>query len=213
MMTESKIWPGLAQKEITADGLAAQVSAQPDLLPEIFAGLNAKPAHIKYGCLKVLQLLSEQQPELLYPRFDFLVKLMDSEVTFFKWGAILMLAQLTRVDAGHKFEPIFEKYFAPITGPVMIPAANVIRSAATIASAKPELTERITQEILKVESARYQTDECRNVAIGHAIKAFSEFFGQIKARAPVLEFVKRQLANSRSGTQRAAVKFMKKYTK
>jgi hypothetical protein len=89
----------------------------------------------------------------------------------------------------------------------------VIRSAATIARAKPELTERITQEILKVESARYQTDECRNVAIGHAIKTFSDFFGQIITGTPVMEFVKHQLANSRSGTQRAAVKFMKKYTK
>ncbi len=209
MMTASKIWQGLAQKVITPDELAAQVYANPDLLPEIFLGLHAKPARIKYGCLKVLQLLSEQQPELLYPHFDKVVQLLDSEVTFFKWGAILMVAQLTRVDTAHKFEPLFEKYFAPITGAELIPAGNVMRGAATIARAKPELTERITQELLKVESARYQTDECRNVAIGHAIKAFGEFFAQLENLTAVLEFVQRQLNNSRHGVQLAAIKLLK----
>lgn len=211
IMTESSIFRQLDQKEVTAKQLADQVIQSPNLLPEIFEGLKADRANIKYGCLKVLRLISEKQPAILYPRFDFFVELLDSEVTFFKWGAILIIANLTAVDSDHKFESIFDRYFAPITDHVMIPAANIIGSSAKIALAKPELTEQIAREILKVEHAVYQTDECRNVAIGHAIKSFYQFFDQIKDKEPVIEFIKRQLTNTRGGTKKAAKKFVKKY--
>jgi hypothetical protein len=46
---------------------------------------------------------------------------------------------------------ILDRYFAPISGPVMVTAANIIGGAVKIARAKPALTERIVSEILKVE--------------------------------------------------------------
>lgn len=181
-MPDSILLQQLATKEATAETITNQVIRNPELLPEIFKGLKEEKANIKYGCLKVLRLISEQQPDLLYYRFDFFVDLLDSEVTFFKWGAILIIANLAAVDSDHKFEPVFDKYFAPITDHVMITAANIIGSSAKIALAKPELTEQITREILKVQHAVYQTDECRNVAIGHAIKSFHQFFKNIASR-------------------------------
>ena len=93
----------------------------------------------------------------------------------------------------------------------MITAANIIGSSAKIALAKPELADCIAVEILKVEKAVYQTDECRNVAIGHAIKSFQRFFDQIKQKEPVIKFIKQHLINSRSGTRKAAEKFVKTY--
>jgi hypothetical protein len=210
-LNESSYLQQLAKKETTAEAITEKVIQQPELLSELFDGLNVQKANIKYGCLKVLRLLCEKQPELLYLKFDFFVKLLDSDVTFFKWGAILVVANLTVVDSEHKFENIFNKYFAPVTEHVMITAANIIGSAAKIALAKPGLTDRITREILKVENAVYQTDECRNVAIGHAIKSFHQFFDRVKDKEPVIEFIKRQRENSRSGTGKAAEKFVKKY--
>jgi hypothetical protein len=174
-MPDSILLQQLATKEATAETITDQVIRSPELLPEIFEGLKEEKANIKYGCLKVQRLISEQQPALLYPRFDFFVDLLDSEVTFFKWGA------------------------------------NIIGSSAKIAPAKPELTERITREILKVQRAVYQTDECRNLAIGHAIKSFHQIFDQIKNKEPVIKFIKKQLDNTRSGTKKAAEKFVRTY--
>jgi len=209
-MSDSPLLQQLAKKEATTETITNKVIQNPDLLPEIIKGLNAEKANIKYGCLKVLRWISEQRPALLYPHFDFFVDLLNSEVTFFKWGAILIIANLTAVDSNDKFEKMFDKYFAPITDHVMITAATIIGSSAKIALAKPDLTERITKEILKVEHSIYQTDECRNVAIGHAIKSFHQFFDQIKNKQPVIYFIKRQLENTRSGTRKAAEKFVKK---
>ncbi|MBC8186411.1 hypothetical protein H8E88_35465 [candidate division KSB1 bacterium] len=210
-MNNSQIHQQLVTKEVTVEELTKRVIKEQNLLPEIFDGLKAEKASIKYGCLKVLCLISEQQPVLLYPYFNFFVELLDSEVNIFKWGGILIIANLTVADTNNKFELIFEKYYAPITEHVLISAANVVRSSGTIALAKPELTERITEEVLKVDDAVYETDECRNIAIGHAIKSFHKFFVQIKNKQPVIDFINRQLENSRSGTKKAAEKFVKKY--
>jgi hypothetical protein len=96
-------------------------------------------------------------------------------------------------------------------GREMIGAANAIVAAANIALAKPHLADRIVKEILKVERASYQRPECRNVAIGHAIKSFDRCFRHVGNKRPVLAFVKRQLENPRPATRRKAERFLKRW--
>ena len=130
--------------------------------------------------------------------------------------SFLQVANLTAVDTEKKFEAIFRKYYAPMPGPAMVTAANIIGSSARIALAKPELTQRIVREILKVEKAKYErkgvpSPECRNVAIGHAIDAFDTFFEQIGDKAAVVGFVKRQLENTRKQVVKKAERFGRKH--
>jgi len=164
----------------------------------------------KNGCDKILRLISEKAPTLLYAQFGFFANNLDSDNNFFKWGAIHILANLAAVDAENKFERIFDKYFAPISGPVLITAANIIKGAAKIALARPELTARIVHALLQVEKAKYQTAECRNIALGQVIKSVNRFLDQINDKEPVIKLVRKQLKNSRTATQKAAEKFLKK---
>jgi hypothetical protein len=191
--------------------MARAVVRTPALLQEVIEGLNAKPARVKYGCAKALRVVSEERPDLLYPKFDYFARLLGHENKIFQWEAIFVLSRLARADAKDKFNAIFDRYFAPIPGPVMITAANVISASAQIARAKPNLADRIASEVLKVAQARYQTAECRNVAIGHAILAFGEFLGLIEDRAPVLAFVRKQTRNSRPATRKKAEQFLKRF--
>ncbi len=190
--------------------LAAKVSRNPQLLADVIEGLNAEAARVRFGCAKVLRILSAERPDLLYPHFDFFVRLLDSENKIFQWEAAFVLSHLARVDVEDRFARVFGKYFSPISGPVMITAANVIQGGARIARAKPHLADRIGVEILKVSRARYQTVECRNVAIGHAILALGEFFDLIRKPAPVIQFVRRQINNSRPATRKKAEQFLKR---
>ena len=201
----------IARKGSNKEKIASEVIKNPQTLLSLFEGLNSGKAVIKYGCEKTLRFVSEKNPELLYPHFAFFVKLLDSENNFLKWGAIMTIANLTKVDKENKFEHIFEKYFSPIPGPVMITAGNTIGSAAKIVSYKPHLIEQITKEILKVEKAKYQTAECVNVACGHALDSFSQFFDKIADKKPVIEFIKHQLKNTRVPVRKKADKFLKKY--
>lgn len=210
-MVPSDLLQEIGQKETDKGEIANRVIRNPELIPEIIEGLSDKKARIKYGCAKVLRLLSEKKPEVLYPRFDFFAGLFDSENSFLKWDAIHVLGNLAAADSEGKFEKILDRYLDPIPGPVLITAANTIGGTAKIALAKPAFTERITGELLKVEKAKYQTDECRNVALGQTIDSFDRFFAQIEDREPVIALVQRQLKNTRNATRKKAEKFLKKW--
>jgi hypothetical protein len=210
-MEPSTILEQIGQKGSDKEEIAEWVIGEPGRLADVLEGLSARPAAIKYGCSKVLRLISQKQPEVLYPSFDLFIKRLDIDNTFLKCDAILILANLASVDSESKFEAVFDRYFAPIKGPTLIVAANIIGSAAKIAAAKPALSDRITAELLKVENARYQTDECRNVALGQAIDSFDEFFGQIGDKERVRRLVKKQLENTRKSTARKAAQFLKKH--
>jgi len=210
-MAESRLLRKIAEKDSDKDAIAKKVIDKPALLEDVYDGLGAKEARVKYGCAKLLRIISDAHPELLYPRFDFFARLLDSDNKIMQWQAIYVIANLARVDSRNKFGKIFTGYFSPIPGPVLITAANVIGAAAKIALARPEMSDRITAEILKVGRAKYQTAECRNVALGGAIESFDQFFDQIKDKKSVVRLVKRQLKNTRNATRKKAEKFLARH--
>ena len=210
-MGESPLLQQIGQKEIEKEQIAERIIGEPGLLADVREGMSAPKASVKFGCSKVLRIISQKKPEVLYPSFDFFVQLLDSDNTFLRCDAILILANLAAVDSANKLEAIFDRYFAPVSGPVLIIAANVIGGAARIALAKPALTDRIVHELLKVEAAEYQTAECRNIALGQAIMSFEQFFEQIGDKEGVIQLVKKQLANTRNSTRQKAAQFLRKH--
>jgi len=98
----------------------------------------------------------------------------------------------------------------------MITAVNIVGHSWKFALAKPYLTKKITNEILKVQDAEYLdkgkiSAECKNVVCGKAIDSFSLFFDRIENKKPVLDFVKKQLKNRRAPVRKKAEKFLKKF--
>jgi len=200
--------PRVRQAALNPPRLARHAIRNPRLLPAILAGLDADRPRIKYGCAKALRLLSEQQPKLLYRHFGSFVRLLDHENKILQWDAAFVLSHLARVDTRNQFAAIFRKYFSPIHGPVMITAANVIQGAARIAQTNPRWADRIAAEVLKVARARYQTAECRNVAIGHAIVTYGAILPLLRRPAPVVRFVRRQARSPRPATRKKALQLL-----
>ena len=174
-------------------------------------GLASPEARTKYGSAKQLRRLSEQDPDLLYPRFDFFAQLMSGEARILRWDSSRILAHLARVDSEGRIDKLLDRFLAPIAGHEMIGAANAIQGAADIALAKPHLADRIAREIVRVRHAHYATPECRNVAAGHAIQTLDRFFEHIQKKTPVLAFVESQLNNPRPATRKKAEKFWAKW--
>jgi hypothetical protein len=213
-MVQADIVQQAGRAGANASAIAGRVIEHPESITELIDALQVEKGTAKYGYEKVLRLASEQRPDLIYPYFDFFAGLIDCDNNFLKWGAIMTIANLTAVDGEGRFEVIFERYYAPIPGPMMITAATIIGSSPKIARAKPGLTGRITQEILKVQKAKYESHgepspECRNVAIGHAIDAFEQFFDRIEDKVSVIEFVRKQLKNTRKQVARRAEHFLR----
>jgi hypothetical protein len=198
-----------SQAALNPAQLSRRAIKDPGLIPAITEGLEADKPRIKYGCAKALRLIAELRPDLLYPHFDFFAGLLDHENKIMQWEGVIVLSHLARADVDDKFPAIFARYFSPITGPVMITAANVIQGGARIAQARPALADRIAAEMLKAGIARYQTPECRNVAIGHAILALGAMLPLLHQPAAAVRFVRRQLSNSRPATRKKAEQFLK----
>ena len=203
----------IARKNSDKDKIAEKVIEDTNYLPELISGLQASEAKIKYGSNKVLIIISEKNPAVLYPKLDFFISQLDNENNFLKWGAIEIIANLCRVDSAHHFENIFAKYISPIHGHHMITAANTIKAANKIAGIKHNLAEKIAEEILSVENADYETTECNNIVIGQAITTLNDLFPQLKSKRPVFEFVQRQLKNKRPATRKKAETFIRKNQK
>jgi hypothetical protein len=210
-MQTTKLQTGIASPSANLDKFADNVARQPDLLPAVFDGLTADKARVKFGCLKVLRLVSEKNPAVLYPGIDRLFDLLKSENNILKWGAIICIGNLADVDSEGKLDRRLDRFLGPISGPAMITAANIIGAAGKIARARPHLAENIARALLRVERAKYQTAECRNVVVGHAIEALDLFYDRVAKRKPLVDFVQRQLRNRRKAVQRKAARFLKRH--
>ena len=200
----------IGRKGVDLEKAARRIGRNPGLVPETVKGLDAEQADVKYRCAKVLRILSAQKPEALYPHIDTFIRLLDRPNRILTWEGLHVIGNLAATDRKAKVDRIIAKYLSPISGAVMVSAANAVRGAAKIARAKPHLAQRIASELLKVEGAEYQTPECRNVVLGHVVEAFDRFFELVENPVPVIALVRRQLRNPRNSTRRKAELFLKK---
>jgi hypothetical protein len=115
-----------------------------------------------------------------------------------------ILAGLARVDRAGRIDAIVDEYLAPAVGPSMIGAAEALAGGAAIAVAKPHLAATVARRILQVDSAQYATSECRNVVIGHALRACERLAPLLEDTSALRAFVERHRDNPRQATRRKA---------
>ena len=158
--------------------------------------------------------LSEEEPDKLYPNMNFFIKMLENKYRILKWNAIITLANLTKVDSEKKFDLIFDKYYSYLDDEYMVTVANVVGNSGKIALAKPYLTQKITDKLLKVENISitpHLSEECKRVIIQHAIKSFDMFFSQIEQKNKVILFVKKHLDSPRETLRMESKKFLAKW--
>ena len=64
-MSESKLLQQIAQEEANKESIADKIITTSELLPEVLEGLSSDKPNIKYGCAKILNIISEKEPEIL----------------------------------------------------------------------------------------------------------------------------------------------------
>jgi hypothetical protein len=205
----------LMDKKLTKEDLLKNAKQDSSLIPLLLRGVDHQKAAVRYGCSSVLMDLSEEQPEKLYPHFDFFVNLLDSKYRILTWNALAIIANLTRVDADKKFDAVFGKYYSFLDNDYMVTVANVVGNSGKIANAKPYLVPEITEELLKVQdlsTTPHLTEECKRVIAQHTIKTLDTFFDRIDQKELVLSFVKMYADSPRTKLKIAAETFLKKWS-
>ena len=199
----------LDKEDINVESLAERALENEGMLPELLDGVLAKKDFIRFNSFKVLLFISEKHPEVLYPKWDFLEGLLDSNNSYLKYIAIYLIANLAQVDAEARLEWIFERLYSILDGEGTIAAAHLARNSGKIAQAKPELRAKITQRLLNID--RTHQGRQKELIKGHAIEALDEYFEEAKNQPEILEFVKKQLQSQSPKTRKLAREFLQKW--
>lgn len=171
--------PDLNNKNMNVEIMAKEALKDEKILSELMRNLKTKNETVRYNSSKVLNLLSEKNPEVLYPQWDYFVELLNTDHTYWKLSVIPLLANLARIDKEKKFEEIYEKYFGLLDDRSIIPAVWIAANSGKIAKAKPELRTRITGELLNVDQTHHEPER-RDLIKAGAIESFAEYFGESK---------------------------------
>lgn len=178
------------------------------LLSELLDNLWSKNETIRYNSHKVLFFLTEEHPQTLYSSWDYLVKFLDSDNTYHKLSAVLLLANLTRIDKDNKFEKVFDKFYGLLDDRSFITAAYLAGASGKIAKAKPKLQTKITNRLLSIDKTHHE-QERKDLVKASIIESFEEYFEQTRSKKRILDFVKEQLSCKSPKTKKAAKEFLK----
>ena len=175
------------------------------LLEDIFS----KKDEIRSKSFNILINLSEEQPEVLYPKWDFFASLLDSHNHYHRYISINILANLALVDSENKFEIIFEKYFNNLSGDRTMVAGQAALNSGKIAKAKPNLQRKITNILLEIEKI-HQGKQIELIK-AYVIEAFNEYFEKSSDKNKILDFVAAQLESKSPKTRKLAKEFLRKW--
>jgi hypothetical protein len=177
----------------------------------LFEELSSTNARVKYGAVKALLNAAKEDASGLYPHAAFFEKLLDSDNNILKWTAIDIIGYMASADADHRIAKTTDTLVSFLSAGKLIAANHAIAALARFAAAFPDQRERITRDLMTVEHCVYDTDECRNIALGNVIVALDSYFAQVADKRAVVAFVERQTANTRNATAKKAQAFLKKH--
>jgi len=201
----------LTDKEIDVQSVAGRVLEGEEKLSELLEGVLSRQDTIRYNSFKVLMLLSDEHPELLYPdKWDFFVNLLGSDNTYHRQIGMQIIASLAKVDTEKRFEAIFEDYYDLLDDESVIPAAHLAARSGEIARTKQELAPSITEKLLRIDETHHKPHRKELIKAG-AIEAFDEYFEEAEDKESIIRFVKQQLDSESPKTRKAAKRFLEKW--
>ena len=198
--------------EIDVESLAKKAIKDKKLLSELLQGILSKKDEIRYNSFKILLLISEEHPEILYHKWGFFEDLLNSDNNYQKLIAIRLIANLTRVDSENKFEKIFDEYYGILEGERTMTAGHLTATSGKIVKAKPELEARITDRLLDIDKTHHHPDR-RDLIKAGVMEAFNEYFAEAREKGGIIEFVKQQLNSTSPKSRKVAKQFLREWDK
>ena len=119
-----------------------------------------------------------------------------------------ILANLTQADRDNRFETLFDRYYALLNDSVIV-AGHLAADSGTIAKAKPELQNKITQRLLNIDKTMQKH---KGLVKAYAIDGLNEYYNEAENKKTILQFVREQLTSSSPKTRTKAKQFLRKWS-
>lgn len=196
----------LENKDINLNIYVKKIYDEPVLITQYLEGLLSKKETYRYNCFKVLYNISEKKPDMLYSHWDFFISQLKSKNEYHKMSAVLIIANLTRVDKEDKFVKVFNIFYENLKSKKTIVPIYVVKSSGKIINFKPKLEEKITNLLLNIEKI-YPGKQIELVKSA-VIESFIDFFNKAKDKKKIISFVKKQLDSKSPKTRKTAKEFL-----
>ena len=177
------------------------------------AKLNSQNPKIKYGFAKELLKIGSEKPELLYEHFDYWVELLSSDNNILKWTAIDIIGYLSAVDKDNRIDGLMSDLIKMLHGGVLITCNHAIFALGLISQNKPNFKEKIIKELIAVSHDNFETNECKNIAIGKVLEAIKPFVSDLKNNQSFMTFIENATKLERNSTKKKAEQLLKKIEK
>lgn len=200
---------GLDKKDINFDFYTNQLVKDKNLISEYLNGLTSKNFTYLENCFNVLRIISEKNPDFLYPHWDFFINHIKSNNNYHKTAAIIIISNLTSVDKEKRFESIFDEFYDNLKSEKTIVPIYLIKQSGKIVNNKPNLEERITNILLNIDYIHpgRQIELVKSAVI----ESFSQYYAKIKNKEDIINFVEKQLNSDSSKIRKTAKEFLHQY--
>jgi len=177
------------------------------------AELMSNNPEVKYVRAKRLLAIARKSPQRVYPHLEFFASLLKSENNILKWTAIDIMGYVSKVDKKKQVDRLLRQLYGFLEGGKLITANHAIGALANVALAKPEHRKRIIRKLLNTEHNSYETDECRNIALGKVVQVLGLLSTDLNLDDHVVQFIERQTSNPRPSTRKKAERFLRNIDK
>lgn len=200
----------LDKKDVDIKTLAEKALNDKVLLHELLKEVVSKDNTTRSNSFNILQIISAEKPEILYPQWDYFHKMLISKNNYHKYIAIYILADLTAVDNENKFEDIFDEYYGILAGDKIMTASHVALNSSKIALNKPELQSKILDRLLDIDNIHQGRQN--ELLKSYVIEALRKMYPEIKDKERVAKFIEAQLDSSSPKTRDLAACFLDRCT-
>jgi hypothetical protein len=212
LSSEEDLFLKISDKDLNIDEFAEMAMNDFELRDKIVnLMLNHPHIMVYYNSYYIISRASQIRPELFYQYWDDFSTLLNHPNSYHRDFALVLLANLTRVDTENKFSRLFSEYFNHLNDEKFMTARKCIQNTAKILESKGELTRDIINILLDVDNRCDFPLKQKVLLKSDVIELFINFYRQINDKKRVNEFVKDELDSISPKTRKMAKKFMEKY--
>lgn len=157
--------------------------APEDYAPAIIAGLRAPQRKVQSGCAELASLLSETEPQRLWPHADLFVANLAAREPVLRWEAVCVLGNLAALDCHRTLVPCIPAIARNLTHKSVVLQVHSVRTLAKMAHAYPDRAAAILDDLF---AAR---DHFPGTKLGHLVEVMHYFADDELLRRRARDFV------------------------
>ncbi len=132
--------------------LATSKAIQTEDIPQLVEWLSSQDDNIRYQAFLLLQNRSAYFDDV-YPFWNTFREKLKSDNSYQRSIGLMLFAENAKWDRENKMEQTIDEYLLSLNDPKPITVRQCIQSLGKIASAKPELCEKIASSLISLNPA------------------------------------------------------------